>query len=60
LRDLFQDAGVLPWMRDRIPLVYVDGRLAAVGQFWVDQAFASKAGGDALVVGWKGAPRLVL
>ncbi len=60
LRDLFQDAGVLPWMRDRVPLVYADGRLAAVGQFWVEREFASTAGGDALVVGWKDAPRLVL
>jgi tRNA(Ile)-lysidine synthase len=60
LRDLFQDRGVLPWMRDRVPLIYVDGKLAAVGQFWIDQAFASKAGGEARLVVWKGAPRLVL
>ena len=60
LRDLFQEGGVLPWMRDRVPLVYVGGKLAAVGQFWTDQAFASKAGDEARVVVWKGAPRLVL
>ena len=28
LKDLCQEAGVVPWMRDRLPLVYVGGRLA--------------------------------
>lgn len=60
LRDLFQEAGVFPWMRDRVPLLYVGGRLAAVGQFWVDQAFVSTPGDEALSVVWKDAPRLVL
>lgn len=60
LRDLFQESGVLPWMRDRVPLVYVDGGLAAVGEFWIDQAFASKPGVESLHLTWKGAPRLVL
>lgn len=60
LRDLFQEGGVLPWMRDRVPLVYVGGRLAAVGQFWIDQGFAARPGENALHVLWEGAPRVVL
>jgi len=27
---LFQEAGVPPWQRERIPLLYVGGELAAV------------------------------
>lgn len=40
LRDLFQQAGVPPWQRGRIPLVHLDGALAAVGDLWLDEAAA--------------------
>jgi tRNA(Ile)-lysidine synthase len=30
LKKLFQEWGVLPWRRDRVPLVYVEGELMAV------------------------------
>jgi len=48
LRTLFQEQGVPPWRRDRIPLVYVDGRLAAVPGLWVESEFAGGA-----VAGWE-------
>jgi tRNA(Ile)-lysidine synthase len=35
LRHWFQEAGVLPWMRDRIPLLYRGDSLVAVGDLWV-------------------------
>lgn len=35
LKSLFQEAGVLPWMRDRVPLVYAAGDLVAVGDLWL-------------------------
>ncbi|MGH8501043.1 MAG: tRNA lysidine(34) synthetase TilS [Gammaproteobacteria bacterium] len=34
LKKLFQEAGVPPWERDRIPLVYVGERLTAVIGYW--------------------------
>ncbi|MGI9303643.1 MAG: tRNA lysidine(34) synthetase TilS [Gammaproteobacteria bacterium] len=34
LKGLFQEAGVPPWLRDRIPLVYRDERLIAVVGYW--------------------------
>lgn len=34
LKALFQEAGIPPWERDRIPLVYVRGRLVAVAGLW--------------------------
>jgi tRNA(Ile)-lysidine synthase len=35
LKKLFQEAGVAPWERERIPLIYVGERLAAVAGHWV-------------------------
>jgi tRNA(Ile)-lysidine synthase len=34
LKKLFQEAGVPPWERDRIPLVYIGERLVAVIGYW--------------------------
>ena len=38
LKKLMQEAGVLPWMRDRIPLFYAGDELVAVGDLWVSSA----------------------
>jgi tRNA(Ile)-lysidine synthase len=35
LKAIFQEAGIPPWQRDTIPLVYLDNQLAAVGVLWV-------------------------
>ena len=40
LRKLFQEAGIPPWVRDRIPLIYLDGQLASVGGLWSSADFA--------------------
>jgi tRNA(Ile)-lysidine synthase len=58
LKDLCQEAGIVPWMRDRIPLVYVGERLAAVGDLWVEAEFAAPAGMPALMPVWSGRPRM--
>jgi tRNA(Ile)-lysidine synthase len=34
LKNLFQEAGVPPWLRQRTPLLYVAGRLVAAGDRW--------------------------
>lgn len=48
LKKLLQAHGLEPWLRDRVPLVYVDGELAAVGDLWLCEGFADPAGGWAL------------
>ncbi len=58
LKDLCQESGVVPWMRDRLPLVYVEERLAAVGDLWIDAEFAVPAGRPALKPVWTGRPRI--
>lgn len=35
LKKMFQEIGVPPWERERIPLIYVGGHLAAVAGYWV-------------------------
>ncbi|HUQ53663.1 MAG TPA: tRNA lysidine(34) synthetase TilS [Gammaproteobacteria bacterium] len=35
LKDLFQEHGVVPWMRDRVPLLYRGAALVAIGDLWL-------------------------
>lgn len=58
LKDLCQEAGVVPWMRDRLPLVYVGERLAAVGDLWIDAEFEAAPGARSLKPVWEGRPRI--
>lgn len=41
LKKLLQEYKLEPWLRDRIPLIYVDGQLAAVGDLWVCKGFSA-------------------
>ncbi len=42
LKNLFQEAGIPPWVRDAVPLIYLDDTLAAVGDLWISAAFYSE------------------
>jgi len=42
LKKLFQEAGIPPWEREAIPLVYLDDKLAAVGDLWISADFYCK------------------
>lgn len=53
LKKLFQEAGVPPWVRERMPLIYVGEALAAVGDFCVCEDFAGQAGEDTLALTWR-------
>ncbi len=39
LKKLFQEAGIPPWERELIPLIYLDGKLAAIGERWISAEF---------------------
>ena len=39
LKKLFQEAGIPPWERELIPLIYMNGKLAAVGDLWISADF---------------------
>ncbi len=42
LKNLLQEAGVPPWERARLPLLFVNDELAAIGDRWVCEPFAAK------------------
>jgi tRNA(Ile)-lysidine synthase len=44
VKKLLQDAGVSPWERARLPLLYVDDALAAIGDRFVCEPFAARSG----------------
>ncbi len=56
LKNLCQEAGIVPWMRSRLPLLFVGSRLAAVGDLWVDAELAAAPGEAACAPVWDGRP----
>lgn len=36
LKKLLQEAGIPPWWRERVPLLYLDGEMLAVGDLWLN------------------------
>lgn len=53
LKRLLQEAEVPPWRRERLPLLYLDGRLAAVADLWVCAPFAAAPGEPGRVLEWR-------
>jgi len=45
LKNLFQEQGVPPWMRDRIPMLYCRNELIAVGDLWLADEWCETAAG---------------
>jgi tRNA(Ile)-lysidine synthase len=48
LKKLLQERAVPPWQRGLLPLVYVDGELAAVADLWVCEGFQAAPGAPGL------------
>ncbi len=55
LKKLLQEKGVVPWMRERLPLIYAGERLVAVADLWVAAEAASEPG---TAVRWQDRPEL--
>jgi tRNA(Ile)-lysidine synthase len=53
LKKLCQEAGIPPWLRDRVPLVFRNGRLAAVADLWVCDPPAGPPPASGLRVVWE-------
>jgi tRNA(Ile)-lysidine synthase len=56
VQHLCQSLGVLPWMRDALPLVFAGDELIAVADLWVDARWCSPADAPGLMVAWNNAP----
>ncbi len=52
LKKLFQEEGVPPWLRDRIPLIYDKNELVAVADLWVADKYAAAALETAWQIEW--------
>jgi len=55
LKKLLQEEGIVPWMRDRLPLLYSAGQLVAVGDLWIAADAASEPG---TAVRWQNRPAI--
>lgn len=60
LKKLFQETGIPPWFRYRIPLLFIKGRLAAVPGFWIDEQFSADVNEDAWQISWSGVDEIVI
>ena len=55
LKKLLQEEGILPWMRDRIPLLYAGHELVAVADLWISADHLESGG---YLVEWSDRPML--
>jgi tRNA(Ile)-lysidine synthase len=55
LKKLLQEAGVVPWMREQLPLVYAGGELVAVADLWLAASAASRPG---TAIRWQNRPAI--
>jgi tRNA(Ile)-lysidine synthase len=56
VQHLCQALGVLPWMRDALPLVFVGSELIAVADLWLDARWCTAADAPGLKIAWNNAP----
>jgi tRNA(Ile)-lysidine synthase len=59
VQHLCQSQGVLPWMRDALPLVFAGDELIAVADLWVEARWCAAPGAPGLKVAWNNAPILI-
>jgi tRNA(Ile)-lysidine synthase len=59
VQHLCQSQGVLPWMRDALPLVFADDALVAVADLWLDARRCVAPLEEGLAVVWERGPIIV-
>jgi tRNA(Ile)-lysidine synthase len=58
LKKILQESGVLPWWRDRLPLLFAGKQLVAVGDIFIAAEFAATVGEPAARIAWDGRPEI--
>lgn len=53
LKNLFQELGIPPWQRDRLPLLFCGEELAAIPGVGVDGAYQAAPGEPAVMLQWQ-------
>jgi tRNA(Ile)-lysidine synthase len=59
VQHLCQSQGVLPWMRDALPLVFAGDELIAVADLWLEARWCAAPDAPGLKVAWNDAPVLI-
>jgi tRNA(Ile)-lysidine synthase len=54
VKQLFQEQSVLPWLRDRIPLIYINGKLAVIPGFCIDKSYSADKNESSWDIHWSG------
>ena len=55
LKKLFQEQGIPPWERQRIPLIYIEEKLAMIPGLWVCEPFQAGPGEPGVLITWDSA-----
>ena len=58
VQHLCQAMGVLPWMRDALPMIYAGDSLVAIADIWRDARWLAGPGERGFECVWEGAPEL--
>ena len=53
IKNLFQEYDIPDWKREQIPLIYINDKIAAVGDLWVCEDFHTPAAENGLSIVWK-------
>ncbi len=59
VQHLCQSLGVLPWMRDALPLVFAGAHLIGVADLWVDASWCVARGSPGRAIAWDAGPIIV-
>lgn len=59
VKQLFQERGVLPWQRDRIPLIYINEKLAVIPGFCVDKNYSAAKDESSWDIQWSGYDKVI-
>lgn len=59
LKNLLQEADILPWWRSRVPLIWAGDQLAAVGDLWIADDFATRDERSGVEIVWDERPQIV-
>jgi tRNA(Ile)-lysidine synthase len=59
VKQLFQENAVLPWLRDQIPLIYIDEKLAVIPGFCIDNKYAAEENEPSWNIEWSGYNKVI-
>jgi tRNA(Ile)-lysidine synthetase-like protein len=59
LKKLLHERGVLPWWRNRIPLIWSGDTLVAIGDLWIAEEFSLRGPGAGVRIVWEQRPAIM-